>query len=328
MKKMLFVTLAVVLSMCIVMPAAAAKARVLKFSSIHEPTHVSAITTDVFAARVNDLSNGELDVQAYHSRQLGDALANVENIRNGSIAFTSVSIANLSQVIPAMDMFSLPYIFKNDAHYWYCIQHPNIDKFMAQLEPKGIKRISWITSGARSLFTQKPVKTPADLKGQKIRVMASPVMINTMKALGANGVPIAWGELYNALQTGVVDGAENNPPSLISMKFYEVAKYFTLDEHMRIPDVIVVSTKVYNKLTKSQQAAIDRAAIEATHFMRGAWMVSRQTSLNQLKGKMSGIIEPDKQPFIDAVATLVGVEAKKLGVEDTVNWILEEGKKF
>jgi len=155
MKKVLFVTLSVVLSLCIVM----------------EPTHVSAITADLFAARVNQLSKGELDVQVYHSRQLGDALANVENIRNGSIAFTSVSIANLSQVIPAMDMFSLPYIFKNDAHYWYCIQHANIDKFMAQLEPKGIKRISWITSGARSLFTQKPVRTPADLKGQKIRVM-------------------------------------------------------------------------------------------------------------------------------------------------------------
>ena len=328
MKKGIFVALSVVLSLCIVIPAVGAKARVLKFSSIHEPTHVSAITADLFAVRVNQLSKGELDVQVYHSRQLGDALANVENIRNGSIAFTSVSIANLSQVIPAMDMFSLPYIFKNDAHYWYCIQHANIDKFMAQLEPKGIKRISWITSGARSLFTKKPVNTPADLKGQKIRVMASPVMINTMKALGANGVPVAWGELYNALQTGVVDGAENNPPSLISMKFYEVSKYFTLDEHMRIPDVNIVSTKVYNKLTKSQQAAIDRAAIEATHFMRGAWMVSRQTSLDQLEGKMAGIIEPDKQPFIDAVSDLVSSEAKRLGVEDTVNWILEEGKNF
>jgi len=328
MKKLLLISMAVLLSLCLVMPVSAQKARVLKFSSIHEPSHPSAKTADMFAARVNQLTNGELDVQVYHSRQLGDALQNVENIRNGSIAFTSVSIANLSQVIPAMDMFSLPYIFKNDAHYWYCIQNPKIDEFMAQLEPKGIKRISWITSGARSLFTQKPVKTPADLAGMKIRVMASPVMIATMKALGANGVPVAWGELYNALQTGVVDGAENNPPSLISMKFYEVSKYFTLDEHMRIPDVNVVSTRVFNKLTKSQQDAILKAADEATQFMRGAWMVSRQTSLDQLKGLMSGIIEPDKQPFIDAVADLVNSEAKKLGVEDTVNWILAEGKKF
>jgi len=328
MKKLLLISMALMLSLCLVMPVSAQKARVLKFSSIHEPSHPSAKTADMFAQRVNQLTNGELDVQVYHSRQLGDALQNVENIRNGSIAFTSVSIANLSQVIPAMDMFSLPYIFKNDAHYWYCIQHPKIDEFMAQLESKGIKRISWITSGARSLFTQKPVKSPADLAGMKIRVMASPVMIATMKALGANGVPVAWGELYNALQTGVVDGAENNPPSLISMKFYEVSKYFTLDEHMRIPDVNIVSTRVFNKLSESQQDAIIKAANEATQFMRGAWMVSRQTSLNQLKGLMSGIIEPDKQPFIDAVADLVNSEAKRLGVEDTVNWILAEGKNF
>ena len=328
MKRSLLISLVVFVSLCLVMPVSAQKARVLKFSGIHEPTHVSAKTADVFAERVNQLTDGELEVQVYHSRQLGDALQNVENVRNGSIAFTSVSIANLSQVIPAMDMFSLPYIFKTDAHYWYCIQHAKIDEFMAQLEPKGIKRISWITSGARSLFTQKPVRTPADLQGMKIRVMASPVMINTMKALGANGVPVAWGELYNALQTGVVDGAENNPPSLISMKFYEVSKYFILDEHMRIPDVNIVSTRVFNKLSKSQQDAIMRAGIEATHFMRGAWMVSRQTSLDQLKGKMAGIIEPDKQPFIDAVSEMVSAESKKLGVEDTVNWILETGKKF
>ncbi|RJQ55118.1 MAG: TRAP transporter substrate-binding protein [Desulfobacteraceae bacterium] len=327
MKKQVLLLLAVLLSLCLVLPASAQKARVLKFSSIHEPVHVSAVTADKFAARVNQMTDGELDVQVYHSRQLGDALQNVENVRNGSIAFTSVSIANLSQVIPAMDMFSLPYIFKNEDHYWYCVQHPKMAKFMAQLEPKGIKVISWITSGARSLFTQKPAKSPAELAGMKIRVMASPVMINTMKALGANGVPVAWGELYNALQTGVVDGAENNPPSLISMKFYEVSKYFILNEHMRIPDVNIVSTRVFDKLSKDQQNAVMQAALEATHFMRGAWYVSEQTSLNQLKEKMS-IIEPDKQPFMDAVSDLVKAESKRLGVEDTVKWLLEAGKKF
>jgi tripartite ATP-independent transporter DctP family solute receptor len=328
MKKLLFATLTLVLSLCLVMPAAAAKARVLKFSSIHEPTHVAAKTIDKFAKRVKQLTNDELDVQVYHSRQLGDIRQNVENIRNGSIAFTFTPTANVSQVIPAMDMFSLPYIFKNDDHYWHCLLSPEITKFMTQLEPKGIKIISWMTAGARSLFTQKPVKIPADLKGMKIRVMASPVMINTMNALGASGVPVAWGELYNALQTGVVDGAENNPPSLISMKFFEVSKYYTLDEHMRIPDTIVVSTKVFNKLSKSQQAAIMQAAVEATHFMRGAWFVSETESLKQLKSKMAGIIFPDKQPFMDAVSDLVKSEAKRLDVEDTVSWILEEGKKF
>ncbi|MBW1995670.1 MAG: TRAP transporter substrate-binding protein DctP, partial [Deltaproteobacteria bacterium] len=119
MKKLFLITLAVVLSFCLVTQVSAKKARILKFSSIHEPYHVSAITADKFAARVNQLTNNELEVQVYHSRQLGDARQNVENVRNGSLAFTSVSIANLSQVIPTMDMFSLPYIFKNDDHYWY-----------------------------------------------------------------------------------------------------------------------------------------------------------------------------------------------------------------
>ena len=126
----------------------------------------------------------------------------------------------------------------------------------------------------------------------------------------------------------MVDGAENNPPSLISMKFYEVSKYFTLDEHMRIPDVNVVSVKVFNKLTESQQAAIMKAGEEATAFMRGAWAISRQQSLMQLEKLLEGIIEPDKQPFIDSVADLVKTEAERLGVEEMVNWIIEEGKNF
>lgn len=328
MKKQVLMLLVGTLVMCLAMPVFAAKPRVLKFSSIHEPSHPSAITAEFFAKRVGQLTNNEVEVQVYHSRQLGDALQNVENVRNGSVAMTSVSIANLSQVNPKMDMFSLPYIFKSGDHYWHVLASAKTMEFMSMLEPKGIKVVSWIDSGARSLFTQKPVRTPEDMKGMKIRVMASPVMINTMKVLGANGVPVAWGELYSALQTGVVDGAENNPPSVLSMKFYEVSKYFTLDEHMRIPDVNIISAKVFNKLSKSQQAAILKAGEEATAFMRGAWAISRQQSLMQLEKLLEEIIEPDKQPFIDSVTDFVKGEAKRLEVEDMVNWIMEEGAKF
>jgi tripartite ATP-independent transporter DctP family solute receptor len=328
MKKRILMLLVGALVLCLAMPVFAAKPRVLKFSSIHEPSHPSAITAEFFAKRVSQLTNGEVEVQVYHSRQLGDALQNVENVRNGSVAMTSVSIANLSQVNPKMDMFSLPYIFKSGDHYWHVLSSPKTMEFMSVLEPKGIKVVSWIDSGARSLFTQKPVRTPEDMKGMKIRVMASPVMINTMKALGANGVPVAWGELYSALQTGVVDGAENNPPSVFSMKFYEVSKYFTLDEHMRIPDANIISSKVFNKLSESQQAAILKAGEEATAFMRGAWAISRQQSLAQLEKLLEGIIEPDKQPFIDAVADFVQGEAKRLEVGDMVKWIMDEGANF
>ena len=300
----------------------------LKFSSIHEPAHPSAFTAEFFASRVKELTSGDLEVQVYHSRQLGDARDNVENVRNGSIAFTSVSISNLSQVLPVMDVWSLPYIFRSDDHYWHVLNHPKAGEFMKQLEPKGIKTITWITSGARNFFTQKPVRTPADMKGMKIRVMASPVMINTMKALGASGVPVAWGELYTALQTGVVDGAENNHPSLVSMKFYEVSKFYSLDEHMRIPDVNIVSTKVFEKLSKPQQEAILQAGVEATAYMRGAWKVAEIESLERLKGLMKEIIKVDKKPFQDSVVDIVKAEAKRLGGDDFITFVLETGKKF
>jgi len=326
MRKLAVGTLFAFVAVLLAAPAFAGT--VLKFSSIHEPAHPSAYTAEFFAQRVNQMTNNELEVQVYHSRQLGDARENVENIRNGSIAFTSVSISNLSQVLPVMDVWSLPYIFKSDDHYWYVLNGGKAMEFMKQLEPKGMKTITWITSGARNFFTQKPVRTAADMKGQKIRVMASPVMINTMKALGASGVPVAWGELYTALQTGVVDGAENNHPSVISMKFYEVSKYYSLDEHMRIPDVNIVSTKVFDKLTKSQQAAILQAGEEATAYMRGAWKVSEIESLAKIKGLMKEITTVDKKSFMDAVAPLVNEEAKRLGGEEFVKYVLETGKKF
>jgi tripartite ATP-independent transporter DctP family solute receptor len=326
MRRLLFGLL--ILFAAIVIAAPAPAATILKFSSIHEPGHPSALTAEFFASRVKQMTKGEVEVQVYHSRQLGDARDNVENVRNGSIAFTSVSISNLSQVLPAMDAWSLPFIFKSDDHYWYVLNDPKAMEFMKLLEPKGIKTITWITSGARNFFSQKPIHTPADMKGMKIRVMASPVMINTMKALGASGVPTAWGELYTALQTGVVDGAENNHPSLISMKFYEVSKYYTLDEHMRIPDVNIVSTKVFDKLTKSQQQAILQAGVEATAYMRGAWKVAETEDLAKLKGLMKEIITVDKKPFQDAVAPIVKEEAKKLGAEDFINFVLQTGKNF
>ncbi len=319
---------ALILFVAVVLAVPAPAATVLKFSSIHEPAHPSAYTAEFFASRVKQLTKGEVEVQVYHSRQLGDARDNVENVRNGSIAFTSVSISNLSQVLPAMDAWSLPFIFKSDDHYWYVLNDPRAMEFMKQLEPKGIKTITWITSGARNFFTQKPIRTPADMKGMKIRVMASPVMINTMKAMGASGVPVAWGELYTALQTGVVDGGENNHPSVISMKFFEVSKYYTIDEHMRIPDVNIISTKVFDKLSKSQQAAILQAGVEATAYMRGAWKVAEINDLEKIKGLMKEVITVDKKPFMDAVASLVNEEAKKLGAESFINWVLTTGKNF
>jgi len=301
---------------------------VTKLSGIQPLDHPSSFAEKYFGEQVEVLTKGTVKVETYHNTQLGDAVANVQSLRNGTIAFTVVSASNLNQVVPQMDMFSLPYIFKNEAHFWWFLAQPEAESFVKALEEKGIKKLGYIDSGSRNFFTQKPINTPADLKGQKVRVMASPVMIKTMEAMGATGVPVAWAELYTALQTGVVDGAENNHPSVVAKKFYEVSKYYTLDEHMRIPDLLVMSMRVYNQLNDQQKAAVVEAGERAQAYMRGAWKISEQKDLQELKARFTQVLEVDKAPFIASVKPLVDAEAKRLSVEPTVAFILETGKKF
>ncbi|MEO8132794.1 MAG: TRAP transporter substrate-binding protein [Betaproteobacteria bacterium] len=301
---------------------------VTKMSGIQPIEHPSSYAEKFFAEQVATMTNGTVKVENYHNTQLGDAVANVQSIRNGTIGFTVVSASNLNQVVPAMDMLSLPFIFKNEAHFWWYLAQPEAENFVKALEEKGLKKIAYIDSGSRNLFTQKAVRTPADMKGQKIRVMASPVMVKTMEALGATGVPVAWAELYTALQTGVVDGAENNHPSVVAKKFYEVSKYYTIDEHMRIPDLLVVSTKFFDSLNAQQKAAVMQAGALTQAYMRGAWKISEVKDLADLKAKFTQIIEPDKAPFMEAVKPLVTSEAKRLNVEKLVSFILDSGKKF
>lgn len=308
--------------------AFSANALELKMNGLHAPSHPASMAHDFFGDRVTELTGGKITVDVHHARGLCDAVECVQMIRNGTIAFFDVSAANLSQVDKRLDMFTLPYLFKSKAHYWNYLTSANAKAFMKPLEKKGIKVLGFIDSGARSFFTQKPVRSVADIKGQKIRVMGSPVAVATIGAMGGTGVPVAWGELYNALQTGVVDGAENNHPSVLSMKFYEVSKYYTLDEHARIPDVLIMSKKTFDNLPASQQKAINQAGVEAEAFMRGAWTVSEFTALAALKSKFTEIIEVDKKGFIDAVADLVAKEAKRLGVTNEVNHILATGSKF
>jgi tripartite ATP-independent transporter DctP family solute receptor len=301
---------------------------VTKYSGIQPIEHPSSYTEDYFGQEVATLTRGTVKVEVYHNTQLGDAVANVQSIRNGTIGFTTVSASNLNQVLPAMDMYSLPFLFKNEAHFWWFLAQPQAEELAKRLESKGIKVLGYIDSGSRNFFTQKPVHTPDDLKGQKIRVMASPVMVNTMKALGATGVPVAWAELYTALQTGVVDGAENNHPSVVAKKFYEVSKFYTLDEHMRIPDMMIMSMKLWGQLNDEQKKAVAEAGARAQAYMRGAWHVSEIKDLEALKSRFTEIIKVDKAPFVKAVSGLVSEEAKRLDVEKTVAFIIDTQKNF
>jgi len=301
---------------------------VAKYAGIQPIDHPSSYSEKYFGEEVGLLTKGAVKVEVYHNTQLGDAVANVQSIRNGTIGFSTVSASNLNQVVPAMDMYSLPFLFKNEAHFWWFLAQPEAAALAKPLEDKGIKVLGYLDSGSRNFFTQKAIRTPDDLKGQKIRVMASPVMVNTMKAMGATGVPVAWAELYTALQTGVVDGAENNHPSVVAKKFYEVSKFYTLDEHMRIPDLLIMSMKLWNQLNDEQKKAVTEAGHRMQAYMRGAWKISETKDLAALKANFTEIITPDKAPFVKAVSSLVQEEAKRLNVEKTVAFILDSQKNF
>jgi tripartite ATP-independent transporter DctP family solute receptor len=302
----------------------------LKINGLHAPDHAMSMTHDFFADRVEQLTNGEITLDVHHARGLGDAVESVQSVRNGSIAFFSVSAANLSQVDPRIDMFSLPFIFRNGRHYWWYLTSERGREFVKPLEERGIVVLGYMDSGARSFFGRDNLSDPAALAGKKIRTMASPVQIAMMDAMGGTGVPLAWGELYNALQTGVVDGAENNPPSVRSMRFYEVTSSLVLNEHARIPDMLIASKRVMDQLTPEQQAAIRQAGLEAEAFMRGAWAADEQASLAFLRSlpDFEVVTDVDKTPFIEAVRDLLDTEGARLGVADEVEYLLESGERF
>ncbi|MCS6779807.1 MAG: DctP family TRAP transporter solute-binding subunit [Geminicoccaceae bacterium] len=302
----------------------------LKMNGLHAPDHALSMTHDFFAERVQQLTKGEIKVDVHHARGLGDAVESVQSIRNGTIAFFTVSSANLSQVDPRIDMFSLPFLFKNAKHYWWYLTSERGRNFVKPLEEKGIVVLGFMDSGARSFFAKDEIVDPSKLAGKKIRTMASPVQIAMMEAFGGTGVPVAWGELYNALQTGVVDGAENNPPSVRSVKFYEVTKVLVLNEHARIPDILIASKRVMDRLTPAQRAAIFQAGREAEAYMRGAWAADEKASLAFLKSlpDFKVIENVDKKPFLEKVAALLDREAKRLGVEEEVKYLLDTQKNF
>ncbi len=308
----------------------AADAIELKMNGLHDASHSGSITHEFFADRVAQLTDREITIDVNHSRALGDAVDSVQNIRNGTLAFFTVSAANLSQVDKRMDMFSLPYIFKNADHYWDYLTSERAEEFVQPLEDKGLVVLAFIDSGARSFFGSGQYATPEELGGQKIRTMASPVQIAMVEAMGGTGVPIAWGELYNALQTGVVDGAENNPPSVRSMKFYEVTDTFVLDEHARIPDILIASKKVLDQLSPEQVDAIKEAGNEAEAFMRGAWAADEAASLAYLKSlpDFTVVEVVDKGPFVDSVRELLATESENLGVKDEVDYLLGTQASF
>ncbi|MEP0369392.1 MAG: TRAP transporter substrate-binding protein [Cyclobacteriaceae bacterium] len=269
---------------------------------ISHPVHLGMVR---LAEVLEEKSNGTMAIEIYPSGQLGNERELLELLQIGSLAMTKVSSGVLENFVPSFEVLGLPYLFREKDHLFGVLKGDIGEELLSKGEKYRFRGLCYYDAGYRSFYTkERPVNTPADLKGLKVRVMKSVTAVKMVDQLGGSPTPVSWGELYTALQQGVVDGAENNPPSFYSSRHYEVCKYYTLDEHTSLPDVLLVSLEWWNDLTSQQQKWLKSAAMESLDYQIEVWEKSEKECLEAVQKAGVEIIRPDKKAFSDKVEPL------------------------
>lgn len=295
--------------------AAPAKAIVCKIGTAVSETHPQYRALLAFEKALEKETNGEIDVQVFANSQLGNERDMIEGLQMGSLQMAKTSTAVLSSFVPAFMVFDLPYVFPSKESMFKVLDGEIGKEFMKKLESVGLHSICYFDAGARSYYTKKEIKSMADLKGVKIRVMESPLMIAAVNAMGGIATPLPASEVYSAIQQDVVGGAENSHAIVLSQKHYEVTKFFTLTQHFMTPDMINMSKKFYDSLSASQKAAVDKCAVLLRDEERKLWAEDEKKGLEDLKSKGMTINEIDKTPFIAAVKPIYAQFESKIGKE-------------
>lgn len=279
--------------------------RVLRMAHTLDQQHVVHKSMEFLASRIDELSHGQMQLRIYPGGQLGSERELIELLQIGSLAMTKVSAAPLEGFSPNMKLFSVPYVFRDESHLWQVLEGPIGQQMLADLDKVRLKGLGYFDAGARSFYTtQQRIDAPSDLKGLKFRVPNSQTAVQMVQTLGGAATPVDWGELYTALQQGVVDGAENNPPSFFSSRHYEISKYYVLDEHTYVPDVILMSKHVWDSLSADEQQIVSKAFADAVVFERAAWHKATADALAAVQKAGVTVIIPDKAQFMAAVQPL------------------------
>ena len=272
MKRLLTILAILAVAVSALPAAAAAPQMVLRLGETHVADYPTTKGDMEFARLVEERTGGRIKIEVYHSKQLGEEKAVIEQVQFGAIDFTRVSISPLAAFAPAFDALQMPYLYRDEEHMWKVLNGPIGEEFLNSLEPASFVGLAWYDSGARNFYNSKrEIKSVADLKGLKIRVQESKLMMGLVSALGAVPTPMPFGEVYSALQTGVIEGAENNWPSYFSTSHYEVAKFFTLDGHTRVPEILIASKTSMDRLPKEDQQIIMQAAKDSMPFQIKLW---------------------------------------------------------
>jgi len=254
---------------------------------------------------LDSISNGEMQLEIYPSSQLGTERECLELLQIGSLDMAKVSAGIMENFASKMKIFSLPFLFRDRQHSFNVLDGPIGKQLLNEGEKYWLKGLGYYDAGSRSFYTkEKPINSPEDLYGLKIRVMESVTAMNMVKSLGGSPTPISWGELYTSLQQGVVDGAENNPPSFYLSRHYEVCKYYSLDEHTVLPDVLIIGTQIWNKLSEQERKWLQQAVDDSVIYQRKLWAEAEAEALAEVQKAGVKVTRPDKALFSKKVESI------------------------
>jgi tripartite ATP-independent transporter DctP family solute receptor len=287
-------------------PVPAQTKSVFKASDVQPAGYPTVVATENLGRKLAAATDGRISVQMYPSMQLGGEKETIEQTQIGAIQLLRVSVGSMGPIVDDINVVNMPFLFRNTAHAEKMMDGPIgqelLDKITASPNAN-LVALCWMDSGARSLYnTKRPISSIEDVKGLKFRVIGNPIFIDMMNALGGNGVAMGYDQVFSALQTGVIDGAENNPPSYVFSNHYTSAKYLSLTEHLIIPEVLVFSRRAWSNLSANDQNLLKKFAREAQSEERELWMKYEEQAMEKAKAAGCQIVEiADKAPFQNAV---------------------------
>lgn len=281
---------------------------VLKATDVHPLGYPTVEAVVRMGKRLEAATNGRISIQMFPSMQLGGEKEMIEQAQVGALQIARISLGPMGPLVPELNAFNLPYVFRDPAHMTKVVTGPIGDEMLKKISDhpnSNLIGIAWMTGGTRNVYSKKPVKSMEDLKGQKIRMMGNPIFVDTMNAMGGNGVAMGYDQLINGLQTGVVDGAENNEPSYTSGQHYRYAKYYSMTQHLIIPEILVFSKRTWNTLKKEDQDLIMKEAKAAQAEQWKLWDDFEKKSIADMKAAGVEIIQVDNKAMAEAVKKVV-----------------------
>ena len=283
---------------------ALAQAKVVwKATDVHPLGYPTVEAIVRMGKKLETATKGRISIQMFPSMQLGGEKEMIEQAQIGALQIARISVGAMGPVVDEVNVFNLPFVFRDEAHMRKVIDGPIGNELLERMSNGPGSRLialGWMDAGTRNVYAKKAVTGPADLKGMKIRMMGNPLFVETMNAMGGNGVAMGFNELYSALQTGVVDGAENNPPTLLAQNHYTVSKVYSLTGHLIIPEIFVFSKRSWEGLSKEDQALVKKLSTEAQFEQRNLWDAYVGEAETKLKAAGVQFVPSDKPAFYKA----------------------------